>query len=81
MGLGVVKRGLVALGLSHLGEFQGVGSFALQAAHGLDIGGQAGALAHQALGGGGVVPKVWILGAGVQFVQPPQRRIPVKDAS
>jgi hypothetical protein len=40
-----------------------------------------GALAHQFLSGGGVVPKNGILGLGVQLVEPTKGAIPVKDAS
>ena len=48
---------------------------------GVDGVGQLGALAHDLLRGGRVVPEIGVFGFRVQFVQTEQGVIPVKDAS
>jgi hypothetical protein len=78
---GFIQRGFVALLVGHLGVADGVTQVPLEKAHRFDLAGQAGALAHQRLGGGGVVPERRVLDAGVQFVELTERWLPVKDAS
>jgi hypothetical protein len=81
LGLRFRDRALIALGLAELGERERILEPALQPAHGGGRRFQMGALAHQRLRGAGVVPEIGVLGLGVQLVEPPERAIPVKDAS
>ena len=81
LGLRLGDRALIALGLAQLGEGERIFKPALQPAHGGDRGLQMRALAHQLLRGGGVIPEIGVFGLGVQLVEPPERAIPVKDAS
>jgi len=48
---------------------------------GLDLGGQPGALAHHRLGVFRLVPQRRVLDPGVQLIELPKGRVPVKDAS
>jgi hypothetical protein len=56
LGARVLERGLVVLGVGHVGELDGVIEFALQRTHRLHLAGKARALAHQGLGVAGVIP-------------------------
>ncbi len=78
---GLLEGGLIALGVGQFREVHGVGHARLELLHRLDLSGEAVALAHQGLGLLGPVPEGGILRTCVQLVEPPERRIPVKDAS
>ncbi len=74
-------HGLVAFGFGQCDEFQGFVAFALQCLNARDHVGKPATFAHHAFGGGGVIPELRVLGAGVQLRQPENGGIPVKDAS
>ena len=54
---------------------------AFEAAHCIDLTGQALAFAHQGLGLRGVIPQGRIFDPGIQFIEVSKGRFPVKDAS
>ena len=81
IGLGFGDAGLVLLGLAQLDQGQRVLQAPLEAAVLGDRLVEARALAHDLLGGLGIVPEVGVLGAGVQRLQALERGVQVKDAS
>ncbi len=78
---GLFKRSLVALRVGQLGITQRVRQGVLDLAHGINLGSQAIAVAHERLGFPGPVPKAGLFRSGVQLVQAAKGRFPVKDAS
>ena len=79
--LGVGHQSGVAFGFRHLDHAGGVGEFIFQRAHGAERRVQLLAFAHQFLRGLGIVPEGGVFGLGVQFIQPAEGFVPVKDAS
>ena len=81
VGLGFGDAGRVVLGRAQLDQGQRVLQALLEAAVLGDRLVEARALAHDLLGGLGIVPEVGVLGAEVQRLQALERGIQVKEAS
>ena len=69
---------VVALGLAHFDEFDGIGHLALDLAHGRDRGFEALLLLRDCLRLLGIVPQRRILHARVEFVEAAQSALPVE---
>ena len=79
--LGLNDDAAVALVLAHFDQLEAIGKFTVhipQASNGIV---QIGALPHQFLRAGGVIPQARIFDKLVQFIQAFNGDIPVKDAS
>jgi hypothetical protein len=72
---------LIALGFGEFDQHDGVFGVTLDRAHGIGLGGEAGAFAEQGLGRCGVVPELRVFGLGIQAIEFVECGIPVKDAS
>ena len=76
-----VDHRLVALGLGHLDQLDGVVELALDRARRGDRLVEPAALAHHLLRGLGIVPQRRVLDARVELVEPAQRAVPVEEAA
>ena len=75
------RHRLVALGLRHLDQFGGVGKIGLDTARRRDRFVQSSPLGHHRLRRLGIVPKLGVLDAVVQFIETAKGTIPVKETS
>lgn len=78
---GVGEEGVVALGLGKLDKLDLVGEVFFEGADAADLSVEARALLEEFLRALLVLPEGWVLGEGVQFIEPVDRAVPVKDAS
>ena len=78
---GIGDHGRVVIGFRQFDQFQRIGDFGFQLAHGVHRAGDLVAFAHKLLSRRGIVPQRRVFGFVVQFVQTGFGDIPVKDAS